>query len=236
MKYLSLIKNLTITDFKDDLNEKETVLIEFRRMPHIEYLVRRTVFTLKDWNHTIVCGNNNYDMIVEMCESIHKNLNTKIKFIKLNIDNMPVKKYSELLKTKDFWNRFVGEKLLIYQEDTILFHGNIEEFLDYDYVGAPWRNINYQSNSFVGNGGFSLRSKSVMLKCISANNPENDKLPEDVYFVKTIIKNNLGNIAPKYIAKKFSQEQVLGDNPVGGHAFWLANNKIDENIYIRKHK
>ena len=231
LKYLPFIRNISIPEFKDEANIKEAVLIEFRRMPHLEYLVRRTIINLKDWNHTIVCGNNNYDMIKAMCELIHKDVPTKIKIIKLDVGNMLVKQYSDMLKTAGFWNSFMGEKLLLYQEDTILFHGNIEGFLKYDYVGAPWKKINYQSNSFVGNGGFSLRTKTVMLNCISRNTSVQDKSPEDVYFVKTITKYNVGNIAPKYIAKQFSQEQVLGDNPVGGHAFWLANNKIDENVY-----
>ena len=32
----------------------------------------------------------------------------------------------------------LGEKILIYQDDTMLFHNSIEEFLKYDYIGAPW--------------------------------------------------------------------------------------------------
>lgn len=231
LKYLPFIRNISIPEFKDKANIKETVLIEFRRMPHLEYLVRRTILNLKDWNHTIVCGNNNYDMIKAMCELIHKDVPTKIKIIKLDVGNMIVSQYSDMLKTKTFWDRFVGEKLLLYQEDTLLFHGNIDGFLKYDYVGAPWRIINYKSNSFVGNGGFSLRSKSVMLSCISLTTSMHEPLPEDVYFAKIITKYNVGNIAPKYIAKMFSQEQELGDNPVGGHAFWIANNNIDENFY-----
>jgi len=230
MKYLPVIRNINIPEFKDETNVKETILIEFRVMPHLEYLVRRTILTLNNWNHTIVCGNNNYDMIHAMCELIHKDVKTKIKIIKLDVGNMIVSQYSDMLKTKTFWDRFVGEKLLLYQEDTLLFHGNIARFLQYDYVGAPWRKINYASNSFVGNGGFSLRSKSVMLSCISLTSIH-EPLPEDVYFAKTITKYNVGNIAPKYIAKMFSQEQELGDNPVGGHAYWLANNNIDENFY-----
>ena len=232
IKQLPFIRSKIITEFGDKSGEgKETILIEFRQMPHVEYLVRNTILKLKNWNHTIVCGNNNYDMIYEMCENIHNNLETKIKIIKLDVGNITVKQYSDMLTTKEFWNRFEGEKLLVYQEDTFLFHNNIQKFLNYDYVGAPWKILNYHSNTFVGNGGFSLRSRSVMIKCIEHTDPSIDNLPEDVYFAKTMKKNNIGNIAPMNIAKMFSQEQLLGDNPIGGHAFWIANNKIDENVY-----
>ena len=66
---------------------------------------------------------------------------------------MPVKKYSELLKQR-FLEQICGEKLLIYQED-VYYYMEHRRILDYDYVGAPWRNINYQSNC---SNGFSLRS------------------------------------------------------------------------------
>ena len=42
---------------------KETVLIEFRPLPNLEFLIRNTIIKLKDWNHTVVCGNINYNFI-----------------------------------------------------------------------------------------------------------------------------------------------------------------------------
>ena len=55
----------------------------------------------------------------------------------------------------------------------------IEDFLKYDYVGAPWIHL---PNMNGGNGGFSLRKKSKMLEIISKNKYNNEN--EDVYFSK----------------------------------------------------
>ena len=69
----------------------------------------------------------------------------------------------------------------------------IEPFLNYDYIGAPWRNIpyNYQIegipkvNQVVGNGGLSLRSVSKMIEALDefpARNWLLHNYPEDVYY------------------------------------------------------
>jgi hypothetical protein len=241
---IPIIKNMIINNFGDTSNQLETILIEFRIFPHLEFLVRNTIIKLPNWNHTIVCGNNNFEFMVQMCENIC-NTDNKIKIIKLDIDNLLPSGYSQLLTSCDFWNNFTGEKLLIYQEDSVLFHKEIEPFLKFDYIGAPWP-INQDDNSYgVGNGGFSLRSKSKMLKCIETVKPEDLKLgkstlnyikntnstfvPEDVYFSKTMIDYNIGVVARRDIAKEFSQETQLGVNPLGGHNYWLAaNNKLNK--------
>ena len=129
---IDLIKNIIIPEISKKL-KYETVLIEFRIMPHLEFLIRNTIIKLPNWSHTIFCGNINYEFIVNMCN----NISTNIKIIKLDINNLTTSMYSELLMTIDFWNNFIGEKILLYQEDSILFHNKIEEFLEYDYIGAP---------------------------------------------------------------------------------------------------
>ena len=118
------------------------------------------------WNHTVVCGRKNYDSICKICNNICQGLKSSIRVIKLFVENLDRDEYCRLLTSSFFWEMFTGEKILLYQEDTMLFHGNIDEFLCYDYVGAPWKK-NQDDNSYhVGNGGFSLRSKSAMLKVI----------------------------------------------------------------------
>ena len=213
----------------------ETVLIEFRWFPHLEFLVRNMVIKLHHWNHTIVCGNNNHRKIKIMCKSICPD----IRIIHMNIDNLIPSTYSELLITKSFWEQFHGEKLLIYQEDSFLFHHRIESFLDYDYVGAPWPRHQDDNKLCVGNGGFSLRTKKVMIKVIENVKMESLKLgkntveymkntnsfviPEDVYFTKAMIDFKIGWVAPWEIARTFSQESIPSENPLGGHNFFLAN-------------
>ena len=65
-KALRVLKNIKIKEFGDITNQKETFLIEFRPLPHLEFLVRNTILKLPDWNHSIVCGNLNYEFIKNM--------------------------------------------------------------------------------------------------------------------------------------------------------------------------
>jgi hypothetical protein len=51
-------------------------------------------------------------------------------------------------------------------------HKWIDEFLNYDYIGAPWpKNVHFNGdlNIRVGNGGFTLRSKKLM-NCLNELN------------------------------------------------------------------
>ena len=237
----SLMVNQLIIPPINKSTQYETVLIEFRVMNHLEFLIRNMILKLPSWSHTVVCGINNYTQMVDICNRISDG----IKIIKLDKTNLTPSDYSEMLMTKSFWENFDGEKILIYQEDSYIFHNKIKPFLSYDYIGAPWP-PNQDDNSLgVGNGGFSLRSKSKMIKVIEQVKPsdlvlgkstkrymENTNsyvLPEDVYFSKSLIDYRIGAVAPRYMGLNFSQESQLSTTPLGGHNFFLASKKMNIN-------
>ena len=210
-------------------SEYETVFIEFRIFPHIEFLLRNTILLLDEkWSHTIVCGSLNFDFISSLCSSISSNIN----IIKLDNENLTRWDYSNLLTTKQFWEMFYGEKLLIYQEDSMLFKSNIDDFLSYDYIGAPWpEHFNYTHSGMGGNGGFSLRSKHIMIEIINkisvfdndSINNNNKKLLEDIYFCRNMENLNIGKSAPHEAAGNFSSELICNKNSLGGHNMWLGD-------------
>lgn len=241
-RYLNYLKKKNITEIKEK-SSKEAVLIEFRNFHHIEFTLRNTIIKLgSDWSYTIVCGNLNYELV----NNIRNNISQKIKIVKIDEDNLDTNKYSELFSKKDFWNNFEGEKILIFQEDSFIFKNNIDDFIEWDYIGAPWPLTQNDNFNLVGNGGLSLRTKSVMLKVIETININNTIYnsstleymknanlvvpPEDVYFSKNIIDYNLGKVADYETAKKFSVESIFYDNPLGGHNFWLCNDKWKESV------
>ena len=83
------------------------------------------------------------------------------------------------------------------------------------------RVINLKRNLTIGKSTMRYM-KNSKLKCI----------PEDVYFSKSLIDFNLGTVSQYDHALQFSQESIKGDNPLGGHAFWLAeSNKKIYNVY-----
>ena len=238
---ISSIQNIHLEDFDTD-SIYESVLIEFRQFPHIEFLLRNTIIKLgSKWNHTVVCGNYNYEFIKKIVDKIGINMNSKINIVKIKTSFITRKNYCELLMSKEFWELFHGEKLLIYQEDTCIFKKNIDDFIGYDYIGAPWPKIQKDNSNNVGNGGFSLRSRIKMIQIIEEIDPTSLELsantmnyikrsqlkciPEDIYFSKAIIDNNIGKVATWDIAKEFSQESIESSDPFGGHCFWGANDK-----------
>jgi hypothetical protein len=98
-----------------------------------------------------------------------------------------------------------------------------DEFLNYDYIGAPWdillsRQALYNCGHFiedlsrvpiiVGNGGFSLRSKKIMTEYSVLDYP-NTVIPEDNFICvlnRGPLKNKGIKFAPVNIAKRFSLE------------------------------
>ena len=235
------IKNIRLEPFAIN-SSLESVFVEFRSFPHAEFLLRNAIFKLgPEWSHTIVCGNNNYIMMEKIANNICSNMLCKINLIRLNVNYVTRKQYCHLLMSQAFWESFHGEKILIYQEDSCIFRKNIQDFLEYDYIGAPWPKGQLDNQIGVGNGGFSLRSKEKMLQVIQTVDPtacvltENtiqyikrtrlNCIPEDIYFTNSMIEHNIGMIAPWEIARNFSQETVESENPFGGHCFWNSNNK-----------
>jgi hypothetical protein len=234
-KYNDFIKNIELPKIPTK-SFYEAVLVEFRPFPHLEFLIRNCILKLGDkWAYTVICGNSNHEIITDICSKISSSIN----IIKVNVDNMLPSQYSKFLTSLSFWNMLHGEKILIYQEDSILFHKNIEPFLHYDYIGAPFPKYQNDTPNSVGNGGFSLRSKSIMIKILNTINVkqttfnsctleymDKQKLsfpPEDVYYSKNAQELAIGNIADHETATLFSSESIFNEDSLGGHKFWISN-------------
>jgi mannosyltransferase OCH1-like enzyme len=242
LESLDNIKNIELPDFQEK-SIYEAVLIEYRQLDHLEFLIRNTIIKLGEkWSHTIVCGNLNYDFVVKMCNSI----SPKIKIIKTNYDNLNQSSYSKLLASQYFWDLLNGDKILIYQEDTCIFKTNIDEFIKWDYIGAPWYKHNKDTPNSVGNGGLSLRTRQCMIDVINKVSIENINLnqftlnhikennmsvcPEDVYFSKAMQDYNIGIVADWDSAFNFSTENVNSIDSFGGHQFWNSDMNWDTRV------
>jgi len=235
-QHIDLSKKIKLPELQLNLNN-EVVLIEFRILPHLEFLLINTINKIgNQWSYTIVCGIDNYYFMKQLANSISPN----IKLIKLEYNNIDINKYNEILTSTFFWNLFTGSKILLWQEDSCVFGSNINDFLKWDYIGSPWlRNDNQYG---VGNGGFSLRTKEIMLEIINKIKPEETEtyynyqlktIPEDVYFTTNMIKFNIGRLAFKNDAYKFSNEQYILREAFGGHNFFLLNKNWKDLMNLR---
>ena len=90
-----------------------------------------------------------------------------------------------LLKDKSFWESLPGNHILLFQVDSAICSGSpysLDDFIQYYIIGAPvaykkgFVGANAEESSFVAiNGGFSLRSKWLMLECISQCTRDREK-------------------------------------------------------------
>lgn len=217
------------------------LMMEDRVLPHLEFTIRNTIHHLPpDFAHMIICTDKSYDQIRNICDNICKNIMVvpcEEKCITQNI-------YNNMFMSKSFWTNIEYENILIYQQDTCLFRDGISDFMQYDYVGAPWPGLSDDNVIGVGNGGLSFRRKSKMLQCLDTTSPEDfplgkttrgymlrcklDHVPEDVYYSSTMLRHNIGKVSPRAVANQFSQECVTHHDPFGGHQYWLGNKPLHE--------
>jgi len=138
----------------------------------------------------------------------------------------------DAIRTKEQYSEFVIKKMLDYipesishilviQHDGYVLDGNAwrDEFLQYDYIGAPW---DYKDSRNVGNGGFSLRSRWLMF-CVQ-NDPFITVLTPEDEIICRLYRHYLEQkyavkFAPEQLAHKFSFEQHAPTQPtLGFHA------------------
>lgn len=205
--------------------DKVAVIIEPRCIDILTDLLKWMVWLLspKGWMFIVYVGNNNSEIVTNFIE--HQNLSNIVFVRSLECDNLTIKDYNLLLTSSSFWESMPYENILIFQTDTLLLDGELDTFLKYDYVGAPWNKsmkwLKSPDRHVTGNGGLSLRRKSAMLKVIQAV-PYKD-VNEDTYFC--LISKRLLNIAPPEVSIEFSVETVAYRFPKGFHKCWKYMSK-----------
>lgn len=113
--------------------------------------------------------------------------------------------YSEFI-IKELWRYITTSHVLVIQNDGYVLDGSAwtDEFLDYDYIGAPWL---YEDGRNVGNGGFSLRSKKLM-QSIASISPEIYHPEDEVIcrLYRNVLERHGAKFAPEELAHQFSFE------------------------------
>ena len=177
----------------------------------------------------------------------------KIKYP--DIEYVPIKPMTnyEYNKTiaEDLHKYFETTHCLVVQADSFVVNHKLwkDEFLKYDYIGAPWSDelvinqnlvLNVKKNP-VGNGGFSLRSRKLV-QATAKIDYDSLKFPlksEDViichYLYNKMIEEGV-KFAPPKLAAQFSIENVnnlYGQNPdsvFGFHGKHLRNHFLKKYV------
>ena len=177
----------------------------------------------------------------------------KIKYP--DIEYVPIKPMNleEFNKTmiEDLHKHFETTHCLFVQADSFVVNYKLwkDEFLKYDYIGAPWSDelvinenlvLNVKKNP-VGNGGFSLRSRKL-LQTTAKIDYDSLKFPlksEDVvichYLYDKMIEEGI-KFAPPKLAAQFSIENVNNlygqnlDSVFGFHGKHLRNHFLKKYV------
>ncbi|WP_242031169.1 DUF5672 family protein [Anabaena sp. FACHB-1237] len=177
--------------------------------------------------------------------NLNANFNRVLFFTSEEIDQSYLELFPQLeivtihpIKSLVEYSRFIIKELnsfietefcLVTQGDGFIINPQLwsEEFLNYDYIGAPWRKQSHLVNSQgqtvdildlnknrVGNGGFSLRSKKLLEVCsqLDFDHIKTSSLSEDLiicyYFYDWFTRKSI-KFAPLEVAIKFSFEQPI---------------------------
>ena len=151
-------------------SEFKAVMIETRKLPHVEFIISNMVDKLNEkWCVEIFTSVSSYEYYKQMCQNINKNI--KVSLCALT-EKCTINDYNEMMLSVKFWESLAVKKVLLFQEDSLIFRHNINDYLEYDYLGAPWP-IQYEISPInYGNGGFSLRSSDLMIKILKTYKTE----------------------------------------------------------------
>ena len=181
------------------------VIVETRQVKNLEEIIQGHMNYLpSDTQLVIYYGNENSYLKTKFPNAIFVES-------RVNTEN----DYNDLLTTTVFWEGLkANNRVLIFQHDSMLLREGIEEFYEWDYVGARWSFPPYR-----GNGGLSLRNPNVMLD-ICRNNKYNlsQHGNEDVFFCNIMNNGNQYKLAPVEVCDKFAVESIFSLGSMGVHA------------------
>jgi len=211
-------------------NEPATaVIVEPRKHRALAFVVKNVLENLPaNWNVRIYHGTKNREFVEKLLETELHHAASRISLHDLRVENLETYiDYSQILSSREFVEKIPTETFLVFQTDSMINPNQrniLGQFLEYDYVGAPW--INGQ----VGNGGFSLRKRSKMLEVIDASPPiENGH--EDVFFC---MNPKVPVYKPDFVkATKFSIETVPSPIFFGVHRVWAYNSQFLVDLCMR---
>ncbi|CAF4154003.1 unnamed protein product [Rotaria sordida] len=214
-----IIKN--ITNPANNFYPCIAVLVEFRTVDHIIAIVHNVNYHIPStWPIQIFHGKYNENLIKNSTLApLIASGKIFLTFMEQVYDRA---RTNQLFTDPKFWQRVRGEKVLLFQIDSVMCSNSphkITDFLQYDYIGAPWdlSFFSFDKQYRVGNGGFSLRSRSKILALLALI-PYDSRKPEDVWYAQNLHRVN-GSIPSIEIAKTFSVESMYYARPLGVHRF-----------------
>ena len=200
-----------------DMSFYTAVLIEPRRLKVLRHVIPNFCEGLDaKWRFLLYHGTENEEWMKALVHEVVPQHESRFEFRSLEVSNLTIGDYSKRLMSREFWTSMPTETILLFQADTMISipnKGLLRKFLEYDYVGAPWK------WGGIGNGGLSLRKKSKMLQILKKHPPGPKETQEDSYFSK-YLRRVPSKIPTEFDAQEFSIETVWREQAFGLHSAW----------------
>lgn len=214
-----LINKLKKEKYEDGKYKYTAIIVEPREHKALSFVLNNYLENLSDeWGIVICHGTKNIEYINNIINNDLSKYRDRIRLANLQVDNLNTDQLNKLLTSEKFYEYIPTEIFLFFQTDSMIcpqFKDLLSDFLEYDYVGAPWEDNLVKGN--VGNGGLSIRRKSKMIEIIK-NCKYNGK-NEDLFFSKSCNQVSI-NKPDAAKAGKFSNEITYNKESFGIHKFW----------------
>lgn len=167
----------------------------------------------------------------------------RIHYLPRNTDLSTTAAVSTFLTRPWFWEQLVAyDRVLLFQTDSVLCSrapGSVDDYLIWDFVGAPTGGMKPGSVVKGYNGGLSLRNPARFLEIAKEGgfNPYIEKPErlryEDQWFYQRLTEKNSTLLPPMEEARKFSVETVYYETPLGFHQpqRWQSDYMDDIELY-----
>lgn len=208
--YLMKFNNIDISYNYVENRKLATVIVATKPSFWLPLVIKNALYKIKECN-LYFFGSN------ESIFFIKNNLKLNLNFIEIK-DIRKVTDYNKLLLDEKFWKTFNEEYVLIIQPDCLILRDVIKSDFNFDYIGALCGNFN--NDSYILNGGLSMRKRDVMIEiCENLNSEEkNGSIPEDIIFTQKTRLNNLYKFPTPEDCINFSIESIGNiDNVLGIH-------------------
>lgn len=203
----------------DPGNRRAALIVETRPSFFLPKVIRNVMFFLgAGWNLYVLTG----PLAVDPLRAALTGWNISLGVLPGSPGTLTRNDYSHLLTRPDLWTRFREEKVLVFQPDTILTGAGIEDWLEWDYIGAPCGTFD---ENYFACGGFSLRTRDAMIDALAGRQPVENE-PEDTYFTQKV--REIGGRMPDVVtAARFCVESFYVGHPLGVHGTDKLNHSPD---------
>lgn len=173
---IDFLARLELPEAPQPLLPAVAIMVDTSWRPKLQHYVVTNVMNQTGWPVQIFHGPTNGPQLRALFASqiaarskTHRGSNSWLTLTDLGDDYMEDwVRLSSMMLLDVFWRATIGEKVLVFQPDTIMCPSatrRIDDFLQYDFVGPPmggawWMTSDHDSQWGVGCGGFSLRDRT----------------------------------------------------------------------------